>query len=248
MPKRGRGLDKTLVRLPRIKRRLEFSLRKISGEFHDSEYRFLAENIRNDLDTLLQYAKTPEDKLRYTQHIFKLGQFYLWKPWKVGTLSVAQSREYILGKAMQAEQDQWKYQKVVQQRRRVAQNKRNALDVLGATTMFQERTPSSLTVRIPKNTDSRELKEYKDARKRSAIAEIKVNKYLKLTKVKEKSYKADDNNKDKYEQWKNSYSAWKKAVAELDSANTDLPVKKAAYERSKQPKAPRARGFLKRKP
>lgn len=247
MPKRGRGLDKTLIRLPRIKKRLAFSMRKISGEFEDAEYQFLAETIRKDVDTLLEYAKTPEEKLRYTQYIFKLGQFYLWKPWKVGTLSDAQSREYVLGKAMQAEQDQWNYRSVVQERRRVAENKREALDVLGATTMFQEPKPSDLKVRIPKNADSRQLKEYKDARKRCAIAEIKVNKYLKLTKVKETSYRADDSNKNKYEQWKNSYKAWKKATAELESANRDLPLKKEAYESSKQPKAPKARAFIKRK-
>lgn len=246
MPKRGRGLDKTLIRLPRIKRRLEFSLRKISGEFDGAEYQFLAETIRKDLDTLLEYAKTPEDKLRYTQYIFKLGQFYLWKPWKVGTLSDAKSREYVLGKAMQAEQDQYKYVDVVNNRARVAKNKRDVLDALGATKMFQPRKPSPLTVRIPKQTGSRELKEYKAARKRCTIAEIKVQKYLKLVQVKERSYRADDSNKNKYEQWKNSHSAWKKAVLELDSANRDLPVKKAAYERSKQPKAPRAKTFIRR--
>ena len=258
MPKRGRGLDKTLIRLPRIKRRLEFSLRKISGEFDGAEYQFLAETIRKDLDTLLEYAKTPEDKLRYTQYIFKLGQFYLWKPWKVGTLSDAKSREYILGKAMQAEQDQYKYVDVVNNRARVAKNKRDVLDALGATKMFQPRKPSPLTVRIPKQTGSRELKEYKAARKRCTIAEIKVQKYLKLVQVKERSYRAD-NSKDNFEQLKKYAEMLSRQnheqsctrgnptdPTELDSANRDLPVKKAAYERSKQPKAPRAKTFIKR--
>lgn len=247
MPKRGRGLDKTLLRLPRIKRRLEYSLKRLDGDFDPAEYTFLAETIRKDVDTLLEYAQTPEEKLKYTQYIFKLGQLYLWKPWKVGTLPDDKGRDYILGKAMQAEEDQWKYQKIVRERRRVAENRQEALDALGAAKMFQKRKPSGLSVRIPKNTESRELREYKDALKRAAIAKGKVDKYLKLVQVQEKRYKADDRNKDKYEQWKNAYSAWKKAQAELAAAQTDVPLKKKAYQDSKQPKAPRARGFFKRK-
>lgn len=243
MAKRGRGLDKTLLRLPRIKRRLEYSLRKIDGDFDDSEYNFLAENIRKDTDTLLQYAKTPEEKLKYTQYIFKLGQLYLWKPWKIGTLPDAKGRDYILGKAMQAEEDQWKYQSIVRQR----ENINDVLDTLGAAKMFQKRKPTGLRVKIPENTDSRQLREYKDALKRVAIDQGKVEKYRKMVESKENRYKADNNNKDKYEQWKNTYSAWKRAQAELAAAQRELPVKKKAYEDSKQPKAPRARRFQKRK-
>ena len=246
MPKRGRGLDRTLLSLPRIKRRLAYSLKRLDGEFQDSEYTFLAETVRKDVDTLLQYAKTPEEKLKYTQYIFKLGQLYLWKPWKVGTLSDAKGREYILGKAMQAEEDQWKYQSV-RERARVAGNKQAALEALGATSMFEQRKPSGLSVRIPQNTDSRELREYKDAKKRLIIARGKVDKYRKMVEVKEKRYKADNNNRDKYEQWKNTYRAWKRAQAELHDATRDIAEKKKAYDDSKQPKAPRARGFLKRK-
>ena len=247
MPKRGRGLDRTLMSLPRIKRRLAYSLKRLDGDFADSEYTFLAETVRNDTDTLLKYAKTPEEKLKYTQYIFKLGQLYLWRPWKIGTLPDAKGRDYILGKAMQAEEDQWKYQSIVRQRERVAQNKQDALDALGAASMFQERKPSGLTVRIPKNTDSRELREYKDAKKRVIIAKGKLDKYLKMVEVKEKRYKADDRNKDKYEQWKNTYRAWKKAQAEFYAAERDVTIKKKAYQESKQPKAPRAKVFLKRK-
>ena len=247
MPKRGRGLDKTLLSLPRIKRRLAYSLRRLDGEFKDSEYTFLAETVRKDVDTLLQYATTPEEKLKYTQYIFKLGQLYLWKPWKVGTLPDDKGRDYILGKAMQAEEDQWKYQSVVRERARVAQNRQDALDALGATSMFEARKPSGLSVRIPKNTESRELRDYKDAKKRLIIARGKLEKYRKMVEVKEKRYKADDHSRDKYEQWKNTYRAWKKAQAELHAATRDINEKKKAYDDSKQPKAPRARGFLKRK-
>lgn len=245
--KRGRGLDKTLIRLPRIKKRLEYSLRRLDGDFDDSEYAFLAETVRKDTDTLLKYAKTPEEKLKYTKYIFKLGQLYLWRPWKIGTLPDAKGRDYILGKAMQAEEDQWKYQSIVRQRERVAQNKQEALEALGAASMFQKRKPSGLTVRIPENTESKELREYKDAKKRVIIAKGKVDKYLKMVEVKEKRYKADDRNKDKYEQWKNTYRAWKKAQAEFHAATRDIVVKKKAYEESKQPRAPRAKVFLKRK-
>ena len=245
--KRGRGLDKTLISLPRIRRRLEYSLKRLDGDFDDSEYTFLAETVRKDTDTLLKYAKTPEEKLKYTQYIFKLGQLYLWRPWKIGTLPDAKGRDYILGKAMQAEEDQWKYQSIVRQRERVAQNKQDALNALGAASMFQERKPSGLTVRIPKNTDSRELREYKDAKKRVIIAKGKLDKYRKMVEVKEKRYKADDHNRDKYEQWKNTYRAWKKAQAEFHAATRDVTEKKKAYEESKQPRAPRARSFLKRK-
>ena len=245
--KRGRGLDKTLISLPRIRRRLEYSLKRLDGDFDDSEYTFLAETVRKDTDTLLKYAKTPEEKLKYTQYIFKLGQLYLWRPWKIGTLPDAKGRDYILGKAMQAEEDQWKYQNIVRERNRVAQNKQDALDALGAASMFQERKPSGLTVRIPKNTDSRELREYKDAKKRVIIAKGKLDKYRKMVEVKEKRYKADDHNRDKYEQWKNTYRAWKKAQAEFHAATRDVTEKKKAYEESKQPRAPRARSFLKRK-
>lgn len=245
--KRGRGLDKTLISLPRIRRRLEYSLKRLDGDFDDSEYTFLAETVRKDTDTLLKYAKTPEEKLKYTQYIFKLGQLYLWRPWKIGTLPDAKGRDYILGKAMQAEEDQWKYQNIVRERERVAQNKQDALDALGAASMFQERKPSGLTVRIPKNTDSRELREYKDAKKRVIIAKGKLDKYRKMVEVKEKRYKADDHNRDKYEQWKNTYRAWKKAQAEFHAATRDVTEKKKAYEESKQPRAPRARTFLKRK-
>ena len=148
---------------------------------------------------------------------------------------------------MQAEEDQWKYQNIVRERERVAQNKQEALEALGAASMFQERKPSALSVRIPKNTESKELKEYKDAKKRVIIAQGKLDKYLKMVQVKEKRYKADDRNKDKYEQWKNTYRAWKKAQAEFHAATRDIVVKKKAYEESKQPRAPRAKVFLKRK-
>ena len=247
MPKRGRGLDKTLIRLPRIKRRLEYSLKRLEEGYDDSEYTFLAETVRKDTDTLLKYATTPEEKLKYTQYIFKLGQLYLWRPWKIGTLPDAKGRDYILGKAMQAEEDQWKYQSIVRQRERVAQNKQDALNALGAASMFQKRKPSGLTVRIPENTESRELREYKDAKKRVIIAKGKLDKYRKMVEVKEKRYKADDHNRDKYEQWKNTYRAWKKAQAELHAATRDEAEKKKTYEESKQPRAPRARSFLKRK-
>lgn len=246
MPKRGRGLDKTLVRLPRIKRRLEYSLNRLDSDFDPSEYAFLAETVRKDVDILLKYAKTPEEKLEYTRYIFKLGQLYLWKPWKIGTLSDAKGRDYILGKAMQAEQDQWKYQSVVRERSRVAENRQAALEALGATKMFQKPKPSGLSVRIPKITESRELREYKEARKRVIIAKGKLDKYLKAVQVKEKRYKADDSNRDKYEQWKNTYRAWRKAQAELHDATRDEAVKKKIYEESKQPRAPRAKGFLKK--
>ena len=241
--KRGRGLDKTLINLPRIKRRLEFSLRKIDRGFQDSQYRFIAENIRKDTDTMLKYAKTPEDKLKYIQYKFKLGQLYLWKPWQIGTLSEEKGRDYILRQAMQAEQDQWKYTAIVQRRSEFEKAKENAADVLG---LYMAKKPTGLKVRIPKNTDSRELKEYKAAIKREKIAKRKVQQYLKRVEVKEKMYKKDSRNKDKYEQWKNTYNAYRRAQKELADAERDLPLKKRAYERSKKPQAPRARGFLKK--
>jgi hypothetical protein len=246
MSKRGRGLDKTLINLPRIKKRLAYSLKKLSGTFQDSEYTFLAETARKDIDTLLEYAKTPEEKLKYTQYIFKLGQLYMWKPWKVGTLSDEKGSDYILGKAMQAEEDQWKYQSIVRERKRVAENKREALNTLGARSLFEKRKQTGLSVRIPQNTDSRELREYKDARKRVVIAKGKLDKFRKMVEVKEKRFKAREN-RNNFEEWKNTYSAWKKAQAEFYAATRDEPVKKKAYEDSKKPKAPKARGFLKRK-
>lgn len=245
--KRGRGLDQTLINLPRIKKRLAFCIRKIDGDFEESQYNFLSERIRKDVDTLLEYAQTPEEKLKLTQTIFKMGRFYMWKPWKVGTLSDEQGREYIMGKMIQAEQDQYKYANVIEERRRVAENKRAALDTLGATKLFQKQPPTGLSIKIPVNNESRELREYKDARKRVVIAKGKVERYRKMVEGKEKRYKADDHNKLKYEEWKNTYSAWKRAQAEFHAANRDLPLKKKAYEDSKQPKAPRARAFLKRK-
>ena len=130
---------------------------------------------------------------------------------------------------------------------RQRENINDVLDTLGAAKMFQKRKPTGLRVKIPENTDSRELREYKDTLKRIAIDKGKVDKYRKMVESKEKTYKADTNNKDKYEQWKNTYSAWKRAQAELAAAQRELPAKKKAYEDSKHPKAPRARRFQKRK-
>lgn len=198
-----------MPKLDRIKR-LDCSISKIEGKLTDEEYASSAECIRNDVDTLIKYAKTPEEKLKYTRYIFKLGQMYLWKPWKVGTLTAAKSREYVLGRAMQAEQKQYKYLDVVKMRSRALETR-----------------PSALRVRIP----ARELNG--DAHRRCIIAERKVQKYLKLVKIKffkllkirnmyrNKNIRAYEHWENTYEQWVNTHNALDKAKLELESAKAD---------------------------
>ena len=109
--KRGRGLPpRSLVS---SKSRLKHNLQKIEAMPPrippPPNYGMIMENIRQDTDMLLKYAQTTEDKLKYTQIIFNIGQMYLWHPWKVGTLTKEGASDYILGKAMQAENDQYEY-------------------------------------------------------------------------------------------------------------------------------------------
>ena len=143
--KRGRGLPpRSLVS---SKSRLERNLQKIEAMPPrippPPNYGIIMENIRQDTDMLLKYAQTTEDKLKYTQIIFNIGQMYLWHPWKVGTLTKEGARDYILGKAMQAENDQYEYILMIERDNSL----KKTLDKLGATDLIYKK-PNSLGLRI----------------------------------------------------------------------------------------------------
>jgi hypothetical protein len=204
----------------------------MNQDLTDEQYQNTAESLRLAAEYLLSRARTPKEKLEYTRDIMQLGKFFLWKKWQIARLDPQQSSDYMLGKAMQAEEDQWKYRDMILQR-----PLRVALDQLGIT---RPRRPSGLglNIRIKPDTRSRQLKEYEAAIKRTVIARIKLEKYTKMVEVQERNYKADDHNKDKYEQWKNTHSAWERAKRELQEAEEDEPRKKLALE-SKGPAAKR---------
>lgn len=233
MPKRkGRGLDRSRVSIVEAKRRLENARDKMNQDLTDEQYQNTAESLRLSAEYLLSRAQTPEEKLEYTRDIMQLGKFYLWKKWQIARLDPQQSNDYMLGKALQAEEDQWKYRDMILQK-----PMRVALDQLG---VIRPRRPNGLglSIRIKPDTRPRQLKEYAAARKRTAMARIKLEKYTKMVEVKEKRYQDDDSSVNKFQEWKNTYNAWKRAQRELQEAEEDEPRKKLALE-SKGPAAKR---------
>lgn len=240
MPKRkGRGLDRSLVSIVEAKRRLTSARGKMNQDLADDQYQDTAESLRLAAEYLLTRARTPKEKLEYTRDIFQLGQFFVWKKWTVGRMNLKQSSDYMIGKAMQAEEDQWKYINIIRGQQKPL---RGALDRLGITHPDDKRPNGlKLNVKIKPDTRSRQKKEYDDARKRTVIARIKLEKYAKLVKAKEAWYKANES-RNRFEEWKNSHKAWQRATRELQEAEADEPRKKLAWLESK---GPTAKGFKK---
>jgi hypothetical protein len=235
MPKRkGRGLDRSLVSIVEAKRRLTSARGKMNQDLTYEQYQDTAETLRLAAEYLLTRARTPKEKLEYTRDIFQLGKFYLWKKWQIARLDTQQSSDYMIGKAMQAEEDQWKYINIIRGQQKPI---RDALDRLG---IIRPRRSNGLklSVRIKPDTRSRQLKEYAAAKKRTVIARIKLEKYAKLVKAKEARYKANES-RNRFEEWKNSHKAWKGATRELQEAEADEPRKKLAWLESKGPAAKR---------
>lgn len=233
MPKRkGRGLDRSRVSIVEAKRRLVKARDKMNQDLTDEQYQNTAESLRLSAEYLLSRAQTPKEKLEYTRDIMQLGKFYLWKKWQIARLDPQQSSDYMLGKALQAEEDQWKYRDMILQ-----SPIRNALDRLG---IIRPSRPNGfgLNVRIKPDTRSRQKKEYDAARKRTVIAQIKLEKYAKMLKTKEARYKANES-RNRFEEWKNTHKAWKRAKRELQEAEEDEPRKKLAWLESKAPAAKR---------
>jgi len=235
MPKRkGRGLDRSRVSIVEAKRRLTSARGKMNQDLTDEQYQDTAETLRLAAEYLLTRTKNPKEKLEYTRDIMQLGKFYLWKKWTVGRMNLQQSSDYILGKALQAEEDQWTYRNIIRGQQKPI---RDALDKLG---IIRPRRSNGLglNVRIKPDTRSRQLKEYAAAKKRTVIARIKLEKYAKLVKAKEARYKANES-RNRFEEWKNSHKAWKGATRELQEAEADEPRKKLAWLESKGPAAKR---------
>lgn len=238
MPKRkGRGLDRSRVSIVQAKKTIERARDKMNQNLTDEQYQNTAESLRLSAEYLLSRAQTPKEKLEYTRDIMQLGKFYLWKKWQIARLDPQQSSDYMLGKALQAEEDQWKYRDMILRKQRPI---RNVLDRLGVTHP-DDRRPNGfgLNVRIKPDTRSRQLKEYGAARKRTVIARIKLEKYTKMLEAKEARYKADDSNMNKFEEWNNTFQAFNRAKRELQEAEEDEPRKKLAWLESKAPAAKR---------
>ena len=164
MPKRkGRGLDRSLVSIVEAKRRLTSARGKMNQDLTYEQYQDTAESLRLAAEYLLTRARTPKEKLEYTRDIFQLGKFYLWKKWQIARLDTQQSSDYMIGKAMQAEEDQWKYINIIRGQQKPI---RDALDRLG---IIRPRRSNGLglNVRIKPDTRSRQLKEYAAAKKRT---------------------------------------------------------------------------------
>jgi len=237
--KRGRGLDRTLMRIVQAKRSLDKARADINLNLSDERYQNTAEAIRKAAEFLLRHADTPKKKLEYTRDIMQLGKFFVWKKWTIDTMDAQQSRDYMLGRAIQAEEDQWKYRDMILQQQKPL---RDALDQLGIAHP-DDRRPNGfgLSVRIRPDTRSRQEKAYAAAKKRTAIAQIKLEKYTKAKEIRQKRYE-DAPNRNKFEEWKNTHKAWEKATKELQEATEDEIRKKLEWLESKSD-APAAKGF-----
>ena len=232
-------MNRTLQRITQAKMSLDKARADINLDLSDERYQNTAEAIRKAAEFLLVHASTPQEKLEYTRDIIQLGKFFVWKGWNVGTLNPQQSRDYMIGKAMQAEEDQWKYINIIRKQQKPI---RDALDQLGVTHP-DDRRPNGfgLSVRIRPDTRSMQLKAYAAAKKRTAMAEIKLKKYAKAKDILQKRYETAPN-RNKFEEWKNTHKAWEKAKRELQEALEDEPRKKLAWLESKSD-APAAKGF-----
>ena len=243
--KRGRGLPPRPI--GSTKSRLKRNLQKIEAMPPrvppPQEYGTIMENIRKDADMMLKYAQTPKEKLKYTQIIFKVGQMYLWYPWKVGTLSEEDARDYILGKALQAENDQYKYKSIVERDNTL----KKTLDKLGATDLiFKKPSSSGLKIRLPRQKP-KPYRDYADAIRRKAFTEKKLKKMINLHKLRKKIYNQNRTEANKNE-LKLAATRGKRAKKEYSEAKKDLPIKKRAYEEFKaRGQAPRAKQFRKYK-
>lgn len=233
MAKRKRGLDYTPIdlpiNLPPIKERLAINMRKIDSGFNKNsnfnfdEYTRISESIRNDVDTLLEYAQTPEEKFKLTQIVFKIGKFYMWIPWKIGTLSDEQGKEYILGKAMQAEEDQYKYANAIKERRRVVDRKQ------GIARLSAIQNKYIRTNKQPKKKKPKSYKDYKKASKTTALAKQKLLNLIKLHKKRTLVYKNNPTKENK-EQMELVGKQGKTAREEYLDAKQDLSIKEEAYK------------------
>ena len=246
--KRGRGLPPRPI--GSTKSRLKRNLQKIEAMPPrvppPQEYGTTMENIRKDADMMLKYAQTPKEKLKYVQIIFKVGQMYLWYPWKVGTLSEDDARDYILGKAMQAENDQYKYISIVERDNTL----KKTLDKLGATDLIYKKPSSSgLKIRLPRQKP-KPYREYKRALDRKALAQNKLKKFINLHKMRKRMYlsASQENKKETKREMKLARIRWERAREEYLDAKQDLPKKKKAYEEFRaRGQAPMAKSFRKYK-
>ena len=234
-------MNRTLQRITQAKMSLDKARADINLDLSDERYQNTAEAIRKAAEFLLVHANTPQEKLEYTRDIIQLGKFFVWKGWNVGTLNPQQSRDYMMGKAMQAEEDQWKYINIIRKQQKPI---RDALDQLGVTHP-DDRRPNGFGLKFPEeltpDTRSRQKKEYDDAKKRTIVARIKIEKYAKSKQFRQRRYEAAPT-RNKLEEWKNTHKAWEKAKRELQEALEDEPRKKLAWLESKSD-APVAKGF-----
>ena len=248
--KRGRGLPpRTLVY---TKPRLERNLQEIE-DMPDTipppeDYSTTMESIRKDANNLLYWARTPEDNLKYTQIIFHVGRMYLWHPWKVGNMSDEKGREYILAKAMQAEQDQYTFIDILRKKREEEENNnrlKRTLDKLGATDLFFKKPhPAGLKIRIPRQKP-KPVRDLEEAQMRRYKSKIKLKKFIKLYEKSRQRYKESRTAANKAER-KRARELWKRGKLEYLKAKRDLPKKKQAYkEWLESLKAPRAKPFKK---
>mgnify|MGYP001008653332 CR=1 FL=1 len=248
--KRGRGL------LPRAfvvsKSRLRQNLQKIEDIPPTipppEDYGTTMENIRKDSNILFNYAKTPEDKLKYTQFIFKIGQMYLWYPWKVGALTDDKGREYILAKAMQAEQGQYTFIDALREKKEKEKRDnrlKQTLDKLGATDLFLKKPhPAGLKIRIPRKKP-KPVRDLEEAQVRRFKTKMKLKKFITLYDNSRQRYDANRRPENR-EKRKLARERWERAKVEYLEAKRDLPKKEKAYREWRQNrKAPRAKAFKK---
>jgi hypothetical protein len=253
-PKRKRGRGLMPRSLGSTKPRLESNLQKIEDMSPrippPEDYGTTMENIRKDSSILFNYAKTPEDKLKYTQIIFKLGQMYLWYPWKVGTLTDDKGKEYILAKAMQAEQDQYTFIDILRKKKeKETRDKllKQTLDKLGATDLFFKKPhPSGLKIRIPRRKP-KPVRDVEEARMTLYKADKNLSKFTKFYGIRQQRYNENRTDENKAER-KRARRRWKRAKEEYLEAKRDSIRKEKAYEKWKnRSRAPRAKAFKKYK-
>ena len=173
---------------------------------------------------------------------------YLWYPWKVDTMSEDEGKEYILAKAMRAEQDQYTFIDVLRKKREEEEKNnrlKRTLDKLGATDIFFKKPhPAGLKIRIPRQKP-KPVRDLEEARMRRYKADRDLLKFTELYSRRQQRYNAIRTAENKAER-KRARRRWKRAKEEYLDAERDLHRKEEAYEKWKnRSKAPRAKSFKK---
>ena len=234
MPKRGRGLNKNLIKSRKVRERLQSAKLAMEKKLSPDAYQRAAETVRKDADFLLEHSTTIYDKMKYNKDVFTTCKFYFWRRWKVGTLQNAD--DYMAGKMLQAEDLMWDLRN--QLRSQMTDREKTLQDTFErmgfAESPYAKRDPADtdlrirpgLTIRTPSNKPPLD-------KIRLLKAKTKYKKFLMLNKRAEQRYKADKDNRAKFVEWQLAHKRWKRADQELKDAA------KASKTRPKPPAAGR---------